>query len=118
MPVEALCEWPAEAGPLDVDGEDALTLFTRRVADTAPDALTAPGAAEAAVALCRRPEGIPPALELAAARAGPARRNRPASPLSSGPAAATSRAPPARRSTARSTTGRTGAAPWPTDAPR
>ncbi|MEW2521163.1 ATP-binding protein [Actinacidiphila alni] len=71
-PLRLVGEDLVEVGPLDVDGEDALTLFTRRVADTAPDALTAPGAAEAAVALCRRLEGIPLALELAAAQVGPA----------------------------------------------
>ncbi|MFF7194821.1 ATP-binding protein [Streptomyces sp. NPDC008079] len=70
-PLNLVGEELTEVGPLDGDGADALALFTRRVTDSDPDALAGPGAARAAAEICRRLEGIPLALELAAAQVGP-----------------------------------------------
>jgi hypothetical protein len=59
--------------PLPADGPDALALFAERVTDRLGRApLAEPGAAEPAEAICRRLEGIPPAIELATAQVGPA----------------------------------------------
>ncbi|SEO09251.1 Predicted ATPase [Actinacidiphila rubida] len=59
--------------PLPADGEDAVALFTQRITGAAGlRALAAPGAADAAATVCRRLEGIPLAIELAAAQVGPA----------------------------------------------
>ncbi|MFJ9677249.1 ATP-binding protein [Streptomyces sp. NPDC101194] len=61
-----------EVRPLPVEGAgDALTLFRDRAASAAPRlALDAPGNAEAAEEICRRLEGIPLAIELAAGALG------------------------------------------------
>lgn len=69
-PLGSHAETVLELEPLPAGGEDALTLFAARVAE--PDALRQPGAGEVAAALCRRVEGIPLAIELAAAQVGPA----------------------------------------------
>lgn len=71
-PLDQAGEQLFDVSPLDGDGADALVLFTQRVTDAVPDGLSAPGAAEAAASVCRRLEGIPLALELAAAQVGPA----------------------------------------------
>ncbi|WP_328471954.1 ATP-binding protein [Streptomyces sp. NBC_00448] len=69
-PLECAAEQVIEVAPLPA-GPDALELFTQRVADQDPRALSAEGAAEAAESICRRLEGIPLAVELAAAQVGP-----------------------------------------------
>ncbi len=60
---------PDAASPADLEGSDAAALFCGRVAAAAPgfvlDASTVPAVAQ----ICRRLDGIPLALELAAARA-------------------------------------------------
>ncbi|WNI19035.1 ATP-binding protein [Actinacidiphila sp. ITFR-21] len=62
-----------DVAPLSAGGEDARALFTARVtARLGPAALAGPGAAGAAESICRRLEGIPLAIELAAAQVGPA----------------------------------------------
>ncbi|MEE4543770.1 regulator [Streptomyces sp. V4-01] len=62
-----------EVAPLPSGGPDALALFTERVAGRLGRApLEAPGADAAARSVCRRLEGIPLAIELAAAQVGPA----------------------------------------------
>ncbi|MFI9624393.1 ATP-binding protein [Streptomyces sp. NPDC052042] len=65
-------ERPVEVAPLPVEGAgDALTLFRDRAAAAAPGlTLRAPAAAEAAAEICRRLEGIPLAIELAAGALG------------------------------------------------
>ncbi|WP_329366589.1 regulator [Streptomyces sp. NBC_00669] len=70
-PLGSAVEELVEVLPLPADGPDALALFTDRVTDRLGRApLAEPGAAEAAEAVCRRLEGIPLAIELAAARVG------------------------------------------------
>jgi predicted ATPase len=62
-----------EVDPLPAGGADALALFGARVAARlGPGPMAEPGAAAAAEAICRRLEGIPLAIELAAAQVGPA----------------------------------------------
>jgi predicted ATPase len=62
-----------EVAPLPADGADALALFRERVtARLGPAPLAEPGAEAAAAAVCRRLEGIPLAIELAAAQVGAA----------------------------------------------
>ncbi|WP_103534852.1 regulator [Streptomyces sp. SM11] len=65
-------EYVVEVPPLPVDGApDALQLFADRLRAAAPGAgLDAPGDEAAAAEICRRLEGIPLALELAAAGIG------------------------------------------------
>jgi len=70
QPLVSHAEALLELEPLPADGEDALALFTERVDEST--ALAEPGAGAAAVVLCRRVEGIPLAIELAAAQVGPA----------------------------------------------
>ncbi|WP_435134920.1 ATP-binding protein [Actinacidiphila sp. bgisy144] len=68
-PLGSVVEELVEVLPLPADGPDALALFTDRVTDRLGRApLAEPGAAEAAAAICHRLEGIPLAIELAAAR--------------------------------------------------
>lgn len=68
-PLDLRGEQLIEVEPLPVDGTaDALTLFRERAAAGTP--LDEPGTAAAAAAICRRLEGIPLAIELAAAGAG------------------------------------------------
>ncbi|BBA98953.1 putative regulator [Actinacidiphila reveromycinica] len=70
-PLGSTVEELVEVLPLPADGPDALALFTDRVVDRVGRApLAEAGAAEAAAAICRRLEGIPLAIELAAARVG------------------------------------------------
>lgn len=62
-----------EVLPLAPGGPQALALFQERVAGGAGRGrLSEPGAAEAAASVCRRLEGVPLAIELAAAQVGPA----------------------------------------------
>ncbi|MEU9758581.1 NB-ARC domain-containing protein [Streptomyces sp. NPDC047985] len=65
-------ERPVEVEPLPVEGAgDALTLFRDRAVAAAPGlALHTPADAEAAAEICRRLEGIPLAIELAAGALG------------------------------------------------
>jgi predicted ATPase len=65
-------EYVVEVPPLPVDGApDALQLFADRLREADPGAgLDAPGDEEAATEICRRLEGIPLAIELAAAGIG------------------------------------------------
>ncbi|MFG3404481.1 ATP-binding protein [Streptomyces sp. NPDC048142] len=65
-------EYVVEVPPLPVDGApDALQLFSDRLRATDPRAgLDAPGDEAAAAEICRRLEGIPLAIELAAASIG------------------------------------------------
>ncbi|WLQ38066.1 regulator [Streptomyces castrisilvae] len=71
-PLDLRGEQLIEVEPLPVDGTaDALTLFRERASAAAPATpLDDPGTAAAATAICRRLEGIPLAIELAAAGAG------------------------------------------------
>ncbi|MFI6863752.1 ATP-binding protein [Streptomyces sp. NPDC050421] len=72
QPLDIKGEQLVEVEPLPVAGAgDALTLFRERVLAAAPDtALDEPGTAAAATEICRRLEGIPLAIELAAAGTG------------------------------------------------
>ncbi|MFG1806356.1 ATP-binding protein [Streptomyces sp. NPDC049040] len=73
-PLASRMERLVEVQPLPVAGPDAFLLFSERVAARlGPQPLAEPGAAEAVGAICRRLEGIPLAIELAAAQVGPAR---------------------------------------------
>ncbi|MFF1925763.1 ATP-binding protein [Streptomyces sp. NPDC058221] len=71
QPLDIKGEQVVQVEPLPVEGDsDALTLFRERAAAAAPGtALDAPGTA-AAAEICRRLEGIPLAIELAAAGTG------------------------------------------------
>ncbi|WP_433887864.1 ATP-binding protein [Streptomyces sp. CA-111067] len=72
-PLSSWVEELVEVAPLPADGPDALALFGERVtARLGHGPLAEPGAAGAAEAICRRLEGIPLAIELAAAQVGPA----------------------------------------------
>ncbi|MER0244162.1 NB-ARC domain-containing protein [Streptomyces sp. HSW2009] len=72
QPLELPRERVVEVLPLPAEGPDALALFTQRLkaALPGPAASRVEGQSAAARALCRRLEGIPLALELAAAQAG------------------------------------------------
>ncbi|MCM2414512.1 regulator [Streptomyces sp. RKAG290] len=72
QPLDIKGEQLVEVEPLSVDGApDALTLFRERAAAAAPDtALDEPATAAAAAEICHRLEGIPLAIELAAAGTG------------------------------------------------
>jgi predicted ATPase len=71
-PLSSRVEEIQEVSPLPAGGRDVLALFTDRLtAALGPGALAEPGAAEAAESICRRLEGIPLAIELAAAQVGP-----------------------------------------------
>ncbi|MEV6160349.1 NB-ARC domain-containing protein [Streptomyces sp. NPDC052052] len=72
QPLGTRGEQRIEVAPLPVEGTgDALTLFRDRAAATAPGhALDTPGSAEAATEICRRLDGIPLAIELAAGALG------------------------------------------------
>ncbi|WP_237405098.1 ATP-binding protein [Actinacidiphila reveromycinica] len=69
-PLGCMAEQVVEVDPLPV-AEDARELFAQRVRAQDPDALSAEGATEAASLICRKLEGIPLAVELAAAQVGP-----------------------------------------------
>lgn len=72
-PLASEAEELLEVPPLPAGGRDSLALFGQRVTGRLGRApLAAPGAAEAAESICRRLEGIPLAIELAAAQVGPA----------------------------------------------
>jgi predicted ATPase len=79
-PLRADGEWVYRVPPLDVpaEGEDdvetvlqhsSARLFVERTRAAAPDTLLGAGAAAATAKICRRLDGIPLAIELAAARA-------------------------------------------------
>ncbi|MEU2673347.1 NB-ARC domain-containing protein [Streptomyces sp. NPDC007164] len=72
QPLNIKGEQVVEVDPLPVEGAaDALTLFRDRASVAAPElALDEPGNAEAAAEICRRVEGIPLAVELAAGALG------------------------------------------------
>lgn len=72
QPLDIKGEQLVEVEPLSVEGVgDALTLFRERAAEAVPGtALDEPGTAAAAAEICRRLEGIPLAIELAAAGTG------------------------------------------------
>ncbi|MFH9293421.1 ATP-binding protein [Streptomyces sp. NPDC017520] len=72
QPLGTRGEYVVEVPPLPVDGApDALQLFADRLRATDPGAgLDAPGDEAAATEICRRLEGIPLAIELAAAGIG------------------------------------------------
>ncbi|MFJ9623736.1 ATP-binding protein [Streptomyces sp. NPDC101181] len=72
QPLGTRGEYAVEVPPLPVDGaSDALQLFADRLRAADPGAgLDAPGDEAAAVEICRRLEGIPLAIELAAAGIG------------------------------------------------
>jgi len=61
--------WPVDPLPTDGPDSDAVRLFVERVRLTRPDAVERPEAVEAAIMLCRQLDGLPLAIELAAARA-------------------------------------------------
>ena len=70
-PLDIAGESPWRVPSLSLDGDaDALALFAERAAQAQPGlSSTDPATAESAVAVCRRLDGIPLAIELAAARA-------------------------------------------------
>lgn len=69
QPLRLSAEWQVEVEPMRADGPDALALFTERATALAPGhPFTGPAAEAAATRICRRLEGIPLALELAAAQ--------------------------------------------------
>lgn len=72
QPLDIKGEQLIEVAPLPVEGAaDALTLFQDRARAADPDVtFDAPGDAEAAAEICRRLEGIPLAIELAAGGIG------------------------------------------------
>ncbi|MCX0243516.1 ATP-binding protein [Streptomyces drozdowiczii] len=72
QPLDTRGEQLIEVDPLPVDGAaDALTLFRERATAAAPATpFREPGTAEAAADICRRLDGIPLAIELAAAAVG------------------------------------------------
>ncbi|WP_329179407.1 ATP-binding protein [Streptomyces sp. NBC_01477] len=71
-PLASRMERLVEVLPLPAAGPDAITLFSERVSGRlGRQPLAEPGAAEAAGSICRRLEGIPLAIELAAAQVGP-----------------------------------------------
>ncbi|MFI9102135.1 ATP-binding protein [Streptomyces fildesensis] len=72
QPLDLDAEHLIDVQPMPADGQDALSLFTERAAAGSGGRLTETGADSAAGAICRRLEGIPLALELAAAQVGQA----------------------------------------------
>ncbi|MFF6958192.1 ATP-binding protein [Streptomyces sp. NPDC008317] len=72
-PLASAVEELIDVAPLSAEGQDALAVFNQRVTGRLGHTpLAEPGAAEAAATICRRLEGIPLAIELAAAQVGPA----------------------------------------------
>lgn len=59
---------PGDHSPAEMAGSDAVELFTRRVAASLPSFTLDEDSAEAVATICRRLDGLPLALELAAAR--------------------------------------------------
>ncbi|WP_326669684.1 ATP-binding protein [Streptomyces sp. NBC_01257] len=71
QPLDMKGEQLVEVEPLPVEGTaDALALFRDRAEAAAPGTLDEPGTVTAAAEICRRLEGIPLAIELAAAAVG------------------------------------------------
>ncbi|MFE0421415.1 BTAD domain-containing putative transcriptional regulator [Streptomyces sp. NPDC058953] len=66
VPLRVRGEWLREVAPLA--GADAVALFTERAAAAAPRLTIGPADAEAVAAICRRLDGLPLALEMAATR--------------------------------------------------
>ena len=59
---------PCDDSPAEIAGSDAVELFTRRVSASLPSFALDEDNAEAVATICRRLDGLPLALELAAAR--------------------------------------------------
>ncbi|GAB2491513.1 AfsR/SARP family transcriptional regulator [Nocardiopsis aegyptia] len=59
---------PCDDSPAEIAGSDAVELFTRRVSASLPSFTLDEDNAEAVATICRRLDGLPLALELAAAR--------------------------------------------------
>ncbi|MFF8811599.1 ATP-binding protein [Streptomyces pactum] len=70
QPLRLAAERLIEVEPMRADGPDALALFTERATALAPADVLGGPVTTAVVSICRRLEGIPLALELAAAQVG------------------------------------------------
>ena len=68
LPVRPLAVPPATASADEAAGSESVLLFVDRAQQSAPGALAEPAALAVAAEICRRLDGIPLALELAAAR--------------------------------------------------
>ncbi|WP_406073181.1 BTAD domain-containing putative transcriptional regulator [Micromonospora sp. NBC_01638] len=67
-PLSGLTLPPPDVSVLDVDDYAAVRLFAQRAADVAPDFTITPATVEVVLRICRSLDGLPLAIELAAAR--------------------------------------------------